>query len=147
MARHLSTEIRLDAPPETVWRVLTDFAAYPDWNPFVTSLAGDLRLGARLTARIVLPGTRGMTLRPTVVALEPPARLAWLGHLFVPGLFSGRHSFTLEPLPDGGTRLLHEERFSGVLVPLVWPGMATATRAGFVSFNEALKARVEAGKP
>jgi len=31
-------------------------------------------------------------------------------------LFDGEHSFTLEPLPAGGTRLTQAEQFSGLLV-------------------------------
>jgi hypothetical protein len=44
--------------------VLTDFAAFPRWNPFIRRADGDLRAGARLSVRIELPGGRGMTLEP-----------------------------------------------------------------------------------
>jgi uncharacterized membrane protein len=33
--KEIHTEIEINAPAEKVWRVLTDFAAYPEWNPFV----------------------------------------------------------------------------------------------------------------
>jgi uncharacterized protein YndB with AHSA1/START domain len=32
--RELRSEIEIDAPPERVWAVVTEFAAYPEWNPF-----------------------------------------------------------------------------------------------------------------
>ena len=35
MARQLESEVEVQASPERVWEVLTDFAAYPDWNPFI----------------------------------------------------------------------------------------------------------------
>jgi uncharacterized protein YndB with AHSA1/START domain len=41
--RELSTEIEIDAPPADVWRVLSDSEAYPEWNPFIRKLEGDLR--------------------------------------------------------------------------------------------------------
>jgi uncharacterized protein YndB with AHSA1/START domain len=31
--RELGTEVEIAAPPERIWEILTDFAAYPDWNP------------------------------------------------------------------------------------------------------------------
>ena len=61
-------EIEIGAPPETVWAVLTDTRSYPDWNPFVRRLAGDLREGARLEAEIAPPGGRAMSFKPTVLA-------------------------------------------------------------------------------
>jgi uncharacterized protein YndB with AHSA1/START domain len=31
--RELRDEIEIEATPERVWEILTDFAAYPEWNP------------------------------------------------------------------------------------------------------------------
>ena len=33
--KEIHTEIEINAPAEKIWKVLTDFAAYPEWNPFV----------------------------------------------------------------------------------------------------------------
>lgn len=46
--RHLEAHADIDAPPEKVWAVLTDLAAYPVWNPFIVRAAGELREGQRL---------------------------------------------------------------------------------------------------
>jgi Polyketide cyclase / dehydrase and lipid transport len=40
MARQLESEVEVQASPERVWEVLTDFAAYPDWNPFIVQAGG-----------------------------------------------------------------------------------------------------------
>ncbi len=37
MQHVLHTEIDIEAPPETVWRILTDLERYGEWNPFVVS--------------------------------------------------------------------------------------------------------------
>jgi hypothetical protein len=143
MPTELHTEILIDAPPATVWAILTDFAAYPDWNPFVTSAVGTLAVGERLVIRLAPPGGKPVTFKPTVTVVEAPRSFEWFGRVLLPGLFDGRHRFEL--LPDGdGTRLLQTERFAGVLVPLMRRSLDTQTRAGFDAMNTAVAARAEA---
>lgn len=143
MARRIDTMIDIAAAPRTVWRILMDFAAYPEWNPMVRSIAGDKRRGARLTIRIQPPGKREISFRPRVQAVNEQRAFVWLGHLLWPGLFDGLHEFRLQPFA-GGTRFYHRETFSGLLAPLLWPMLEAPTRAGFEAMNRALKARAEA---
>ena len=138
----LRTEIEIDAPPERVWQVLTDFAAYPEWNPFIRSIEGEPKVGGRLSVRIEPPGARGMTFKPTVRAAEPARELRWLGRLLVPGLVDGEHRLALEPLGDGRSKFIQSERFTGLLVGLLGRTLA-ATERGFEQMNEALKRRLE----
>jgi len=143
MTASLRTEIEIAAPSSHVWRVLTDFAAYPTWNPFLRHLDGSPTVGERLTARIEPPDGMGMTLRPTVLAAEPERELRWLGHLLIPGLFDGEHGFHIEPLGPDRVRFVQEERFTGLLAPLVLRFIERGTRGGFEAMNRALKARAE----
>jgi hypothetical protein len=140
--RHISVTTEIAAPVEVVWAQLTGTAAFGEWNPFIPELTGELADGERLSVRITPPGAKGMTFRPRVTAVEENRRLEWLGRMVLPGVFDGRHSFTLVPT-DGGTLLTQEETFTGVLVPLTASTLAT-TEEGFRQMNEALKARVEA---
>jgi hypothetical protein len=140
--RELRRAIEIDAPPERVWEVVTDFAAYPEWNPFIRRISGHLREGARLEVRIEPPGARATTFRPTVRAVEANRELRWLGRLFVPGIFDGEHSLRIEPLNGGRSRFVQSERFSGLLVGLV-KGTLAKTEAGFEQMNIAFKARLE----
>jgi Polyketide cyclase / dehydrase and lipid transport len=39
--KEIHTEIEINAPGESVWRALTDFAAYPEWNPFIRRVEGE----------------------------------------------------------------------------------------------------------
>ncbi len=118
----IHTTIDIDAPADIVWEVLTDFAAYPEWNDY-TRITGTPAEGERLT---VAPGPdagRMPTFRPRVLRAEDN-ELAWLGHLWVRGLFDGEHSFVVEQRAGGRSRLVQsEESFEGV--------------------NRALKARAE----
>jgi hypothetical protein len=77
-----------------------------------------------------------------VRAAEPTRELRWLGRLFVPGLADGDHRLALEPLKGGRSRFIQSERFSGLLVGLLRPTLAT-TQRGFEQMNQALKRRAE----
>jgi hypothetical protein len=135
----LHTEIEIHASAEDVWKILTDFGAYPEWNPFISSLEGDAAQGARLHVTI------GKTkFHPTVLAAEPGRELRWLGRLLLPGLFDGEHRFLIERLGAGNVRLVQDEKFRGLLVPLFRGGLERDTKPGFEAMNEALKTRAEA---
>lgn len=143
MRHHLHTEITIDAPPERVWRILTDLEGYRSWNPFLVESSGQVEIGQRLVNRLQAPGGRAQTFRPTVTAVDHARTFEWLGRLGLPGIFDGRHRFDLEPTADGGTRLVHQEHFNGVLVRLLRSSLDTGTRQGFELMNQALKARAE----
>lgn len=139
--RRIAVTTEINAPVEAVWAQLTDTATFADWNPFMPKLDGTLAEGERLEVRITPPGAKGMTFRPTVTVAEDGHKLEWLGRFLVPGLFDGRHSFTLTATADG-TSLTQEEVFTGVLVPVLASTLAK-TESGFRQMNEALKARAE----
>ena len=140
----INTEVEISATPARVWEVLMDFPAHAQWNPFVRSIAGTPSVGQRLAVRIQPPGGKAMTFKPKVLNAQPNLELRWLGHLLVPGLFDGEHYFQLHARDGGGTRLLHGERFSGLLVPLFKSNLQGPARAGFEAMNQALKVRAEA---
>lgn len=142
MSAAINTAIDIDASPRAVWDVLTDFAAYRDWNSFMDRIGGTAEVGTKLVVHMSPPGGRGMTFKPTVLAATPSLELRWLGKLVVGGLFDGEHSFVLTPNADGTTHLSHSEYFSGVLVALL-KGTVKNSHAGFTAFNNALKRRVE----
>ncbi|MFT7587895.1 MAG: hypothetical protein ACI959_000100 [Limisphaerales bacterium] len=145
MAFQIETSIHINAPREKVWEILTDFDAYPEWNPFIQKISmpdDSLKVGNKLSAYIKAPKSSGMTFKPTLVAHEAQISFAWLGHLFISGLFDGRHSFELKTNKEGGTTFIHSEQFSGMLVPLFKSSMPKFKR-GFESMNEALKIKAE----
>ena len=137
MATSIRTEIRIEAPADAVWAVLTDFPSHPAWDPFLTAIEGHAAVGERLAVRFF----NGMKMRPTVTEVKPGRVLEWFGKLLFGGLFDGRHRFELIPEGDA-TRLVQSERFSGMLVPLVKKVVADTER-NFERLNVALKERVE----
>lgn len=143
MAREISTNIEINASADAVWRKLINFAAYPDWNPFIQSIEGDLAVDGRLSVLVCPPNNKSMRFKPVVRELEENKKFVWLGHFMFPGVFDGEHSFELIPLSEDKTRFVHKEKFSGFLVPMFWAQLDKDTRQGFVDMNNALKTRCE----
>lgn len=141
----IETAITIHTPASRVWQVLTDFADFPEWNPFIRSARGSLQDGARLEILIQPSGTRGMAFSPRVLSVKTGCELRWLGQLGLPGIFDGEHIFWLEDIPGGFCRLRQNEHFRGILVPILRKGLERDTRRGFLEMNVALKARAERG--
>jgi hypothetical protein len=141
--KELHSQIDISASAERVWELLTDFASYPQWNPFIRHISGEPTTGERLKVRLEPPESRGITLRPKVLTAEPNHQLRWLGHLLVPGLLDAEHSFIIRSLEEDRVRFVHTEAFRGLLVPLFARSLDNSTLRGFEEMNRALKERAE----
>ncbi|WP_256390596.1 SRPBCC domain-containing protein [Natronoarchaeum rubrum] len=142
--RTIESALEIDAPPEDVWTVLTNFDEYVEWNSFIPRASGDARKGGRLDLKIDPPGAREYTTEPKVTVVEEPHRLVWLSRVGFPHLFDERHSFSLGRADDA-TRFRHHVVFGGVLVPLLL--REDAVRRGVDAMSVSLKRRVERRAP
>tara|TARA_B100000780_G_scaffold278327_1_gene251481 strand:+ start:1027 stop:1443 length:417 start_codon:yes stop_codon:yes gene_type:complete len=138
MKKEISTSIQINATPEKVWQVLTDFESYPLWNPFIQSLKGDVKVGNRIDVNL-----GGMAFKPLVLEFTSNQKFSWIGHLFIKGIFDGEHQFELIANPDCSTQLIQSEKFKGILVPFV-PKVFKDTKVNFERMNLALKQMAEA---
>jgi hypothetical protein len=143
--KELYTEIEIQASPEKVWQVLTDLAQYPDWNPFIHEAIGKAKVGEKVDIT-VRSGSKEMTLHCQVIKVEPNQELSWKYHVILPALFSGVHTFRIEPMGANRVRFTDREEFRGWLVPLQASDIDTNSRKGFEKMDEALKARSEETK-
>ena len=80
MTIEIYTEIEIHASTEKVWSILNDFKNYPNWNPFIKSINGEVKVGNTITVRIEPPQSKGMTFKPKVLSNEYNKELSWLGH-------------------------------------------------------------------
>jgi hypothetical protein len=142
MSKTLASQIDVDASPSRVWEVLTDYGAYPEWNPFIVRAEGRIEVGSRLSLRMQPVGARGVSLRPTVLeAVE--GRLRWRGRLWMPGILDAEHDFRVEALDGGRSRLTQNEKFTGLLAPVMARPLDRHTLPAFKAMNAALKLRAE----
>jgi hypothetical protein len=140
--KNIQTEILILADTAKVWDVLMNFDSYPKWNPFITSISGERKLGNRLTVSINPPGGKGMTFKPNILTLEANKEFRWKGKLGINGIFDGEHYFILESVDKDITKFIHGEKFSGLLVTLVGK-MLDKTQKGFQLMNESIKKECE----
>ena len=142
--RTIRSAIEIRAPLDVVWSVLTDFDAYPAWNPHVRRVVGRPRVGGRIGIHTRPPGGRTVVMRPVILAWAPPHELRWRATFVSRALFAGEHGYRLEQLAPGRVRFVQDETLSGWLVPLYARARLAATRLGFAQMNEALRTRAEA---
>ena len=143
MAKEIKTEILINATPEKVWSILTNFDNYPNWNPFIKSIKGEVKVGNIITARIEPREAKEMTFKPKILTFETNKELKWLGHLLFAGLFDGEHKFELIDNGNGTTIFIQSERFKGILVPLFKKQLDNNTKKGFEEMNSKLKELAE----
>lgn len=143
MAFLLRTEIVINSTPDKIWAILTDFKNYPNWNPFVTSLTGEIKVGNKIAVRIEPPGASANSFKPTVTAFEINKKFSWLGVFLFRGVFEGEHKFELIDNKNGTTTFVQSENFIGILVPLFKKTLDNNTRRGYEAMNNKLKELAE----
>lgn len=145
---NLTASIEIEATPEEVWEVLTDFSRYPEWNPFVTSAevtspGGSLAPGARLRTNMHDAGA-DTVFTPEVQVADPGRELRWLGKLGPGWIVDAEHSFTIHRISPDRVRLTQSEDFTGVLAPLIQGQLHEQTLPQFEAMNQALAQRIAA---
>lgn len=140
----IKTEIEIKASKQEVWQALTNMNDYEQWNPFIISSKGKVEQGKKLI-NTMQNGNQTMTFMPKVTQVDIGNRFEWLGHLFIPGIFDGRHYFQLTELDNGHVRLEQGEYFSGILSGLILSKIKMDTIEGFNAMNKALKNKIENG--
>ncbi len=148
MVHEVVTEIIINNSSESVWNELMNFTKYPDWNPFIKSISllnedDELLVGNKLDVHLHLVNQKKpMIFKPTIKSLKPNKEFSWLGKLFLPHIFDGRHIFELEQLEGNKTKFIQRERFTG-LFSFLLRFINQNTQDSFNLMNQTLKNRVE----
>ena len=148
--RELRAEAVVDAPPATVWAVLSDVSRMGEWSPELVTMRAVLPGGLRVGQWYVGLNRRGPVVWPTrsvVAEVEPGRRLSWDTRTS-----GARWIWELEPAADGGTRVVHRRpvpqgltRLSRLAAPLLLGGddaHADELEAGMARSVERLAAAV-----
>ena len=137
------TTFPIDASSEVVWSVLVDFDRYPEWNPSLPSIAGDLRVGSTVSMTLKMPGRPSPKVKAELTEVVPQQRLVWHGNVGADWLFAGDRQFVIEP-GDGDTVLFtHVESVRGLLFPVFRALMGSAIQRHHDALNTALTQRAQ----
>lgn len=140
MAKEIKTEIVIHSSPEKIWKILTDFENYPNWNPFITYINGNLEKGNKIVVNINPLNGSKMVFKPTILTKIENKKLVWQGKVLFRGLFGGTHKFELIDNKNGTTTFIQSEKFNGIFVGLFNP---QKTQNGFNEMNKKLKELAE----
>lgn len=137
------TTFPIAASAEVVWDVLTDFARYPEWNPSLPSISGELQPGNTVSLTLAMPGRPSPKLKATFGDVEPGRRLTWHGNAGADWIFAGTREFLIDAQPDGSVHFTHVEDVRGLLFPLFRAVMGSAIQRHHEGLNVALTERAE----
>jgi hypothetical protein len=110
-----AVSVRIAAPPERIWSLLTDAADFPRWNTTVTSVEGEIALGQRICVRV--PAAPGRRFRLKVSEFEPGKRMVWRDGVLP--MFEGVRTYALLAAADGSTVFCMVEVFRGAMLPMI----------------------------
>jgi uncharacterized protein YndB with AHSA1/START domain len=129
----------IQAPPEKIWKLLTDAAAFPTWNSTVTSLEGEIAEGQ--TLKLKVPTAPKQVFKPKVSRVEAARSMTWSDGMAP--MFKGVRTFTLTPNADGSTVFSMKEEFSGLMLPMIKRSLPDFAPV-FETYAEDLKRAAEA---
>lgn len=129
----------ITATPDVIWGILTDASHYPNWDPTIDKLEGQIALGQKIAVFSKLRPNQPFLL--TVTEWVPERRMVWRGGMPL-GLFAGERTFTLSPQSGSTTEFSMQEVLSGLLLPLFGNSVPDLTPV-FEQFVAALKAQAE----
>jgi hypothetical protein len=131
-----TAEIDVDARPQVVWEVVTQFENWPNWNPDVKwmSFPGPLAPGTEFRWKAG-PGT----IVSTLDRIETPRYISWRGRTLT---IDAYHEWWLEPR-DGGTHVRTEEAFYGLLARLLRGPLQKTLDKSFEDALQRLKGEAE----
>jgi hypothetical protein len=132
----VTSSIIIDAPPDQVWAVLSDVAAWPAWHPAMTVFSLDaVRPDATLRWKL-----GRVPIQSTFAVVSPPRELTWTGRFLG---YKAVDQHLLGPAPDGRTTATMRESLAGPLLPLLFS--RAKLEAAHQRWLADLKTRVENG--
>lgn len=134
-----SVKKSIKASPEVIWGLLTDAKSYPEWNPAVLGIEGEIAEGERIKLSSIVNPDRQFKLN--VSDVDAPKSMVWWDGMPL-GLFKGVRTFSLNPRDDGATEFSMEEVYSGLMAPLITKSIPDLTES-FEIFATGLKTEAE----
>lgn len=142
--REIRTEIEISAPVAHVWGILTNIDDWVNWSPIINRSSGDAALGSVVSITMMSEeeGKDGPNYSPVITILDEQKLFRWRAKVLAGFIMTNDKVFELEETASG-TRLIHKELFSGMMVPLFWSSVEKNVPTMLNTMNEALKTKAE----
>jgi len=138
----------IDARPEVVWAAITNFSAFPDWNPFHRTVETTLEPGSEFKMRVdmELQGRPKNTCRSVTEYVEFVDQKNFILTYGRRGMLPSERIQAVRATANGQTEYVSADVIGGCLGWLIKLTFASKVERGFNAQVLALKAYVETGK-
>ncbi|MEV0245804.1 SRPBCC domain-containing protein [Nocardia sp. NPDC050712] len=142
MGLTIDAAVYIDAPAEVVWRVLTDFAHYGDWNPFVPECKTSLVPGEPIDMVVNL-GPRRQRQREFIRSHTPGREFSYTMKPVPLGTLHSARTHTVTAVTPTRTRYESHFELNGWLHPVVAALLGKQLRNGFEGMTAAVQRQSE----
>lgn len=140
----VKSEIEIQAPPEKVWKIITDIDKWHEWSPTINASKGKAAVGATVAITMMSKevGKDGPTYSPEIIRMDEPKYFHWRAHMMAGFIFTNEKIIELEKT-DTGTKVTHLETFKGLMAALMKGQMDEGVPPMLNMMNDALKELAE----
>ena len=133
-------EIIINDAPEQIWDVLISMDKYPEWNPVMELVQGEVGKGNKVTYKFTQSPDSSYEIQATVKEIITGQLLNQSGG--TPLILTYNHKYILEQVEEGTRVTIHED-YRGIGVNFWSP---KPVEEAYARLNEAIKTRVESLK-
>jgi hypothetical protein len=134
-------ETVVNAPRALVWKLLSDFDGYDDWNPYIVRARGKARKGAEVELWMEFHEGKLDEFHCDVLDVKVRRKLRWRCRTYLPGVLDREQTFHVLPLGPDRVQLVYDGRLEGLLQPFT---DLDDLKSGYERMTRALKTYAEA---
>jgi hypothetical protein len=131
------TEITIKSTPAKVWNMLTDFANYPEWHPYLKKIVGKPAKGTQIKVTYKKTDLQDGTFSAYILDNEPNRFLSWGGS--VGFIFRAKHYYRIESIGNDSVKLIQGEYWRGIFGGMYGKKIYEDTTRKFELMNKKLK--------
>lgn len=140
MTINIDHTLEINAPKETVWRVISDMPSYGEWNPFVVACESTLQANTPIKMRVRVFPFIAMPQKETIFEHIPGEKLSY--GINIPfGALQSHREHVVHESASGTTTYESHFKLSGWLSPIVKMMLNKRLQQGFDGMSYGVRAR------
>jgi hypothetical protein len=142
----VSSDIPLEATPDQVWAVLTDFASYPEWNPLIKAASGTPTPQGHIEVTVGYLGSDLLTGSAEVTGWVPGKYFSFVIRKGPNWWYQEEHIFRIKEKDSGKIVFYNEIYATGLSLRFGRKNASHRMRYAVDQMNEALQDRLKAAQ-